>query len=93
MFRNVKQMPAADKVETLLNVYVGSADDATPADRLRAAVKKALGKGLTRFDPHSDLEEGDAPTPLPEELFDNWAKMNLDDCHGWPCVMPFHDLP
>ena len=40
--RNVKQMPAEDRVETLLDVYVGPADEATPADRVRRAVNKAL---------------------------------------------------
>ena len=56
MFRNVKDMPATDRIETLLAVYVGPGiEDMTSADRLRAAVKKTLSKGLERFDPDADL--------------------------------------
>ena len=82
MFRNVKRMPGLDRIETLLNVYVGPVDTATPADRLRAAVKRALSKGLERFDPLS-LEEGDRGD-VSEEVLEAWAKMDLSDCHGFP---------
>ena len=83
MFRNVKQMAFIDRIETLLKVYVGSAADATPADRIKAATKKALSKGLERFDPSADLDEAES-ADVAEELLAEWAKMNLDDCHGWP---------
>ena len=91
MFRNVKDMPATDRIETLLAVYVGPGiEDMTSADRLRAAVKKTLSKGLERFDPDADLEAAER-SAIPDELIKEWNKMNLDDClwqGGHSAVVP-----
>ena len=85
MFRNVKEMPPTDRVQTLLEIYVGDPDKATPADRIRATVKKVLSKGLVRFNPSTDLSpEEVGASSVSEEFIAIWSKMILDDCHGWP---------
>ena len=85
MFRNIKEMPETDKVLTLLEIYVGDANTATPADRIKATVKKVLSKGLVRFDPDADLSEEEATSAnVSEEFIGTWKKMILDDCHGYP---------
>ena len=82
MFRNIKEMPARQGRDAA-RVYVGPADTATAADLLRAAAKPALGKGLPRFDLRAELSEEEA-AGVDDELYVEWAKMNLDDRHGWP---------
>ena len=82
MFRNIKDMPGTDRVETLLSVYMVPEEDRTVADRLRAAAKATLSKGLVRFDCRSDLEPEELAGT--EDFVEVWEKMDLSDCHGFP---------
>eukprot|EP00966_Prymnesium_polylepis_P199105 4613903-Prymnesium_polylepis.1 len=83
MFRNVSEMKPAERVQALVDVYIGANSSGLPDDRVAAAVRGCLSKSLARFEPQAMLPSADVAT-LPPELLECWGKMDLADLHGWP---------
>jgi hypothetical protein len=91
MFRNVPELPPAEKVEAFARMLCNIGNKAHALDfiveeRVFEAVKYSLTKSLKRFNPDADLsadEKADEKLTNPDFVA-TWKRMILDDCHGWP---------
>lgn len=86
LFRNVTGMAPAERVQAMLDVYLGPQSDphlGTSAVRLANAVHTCLANSLRRFEPTTGLEER-LLSRMSEEWLRTWGKLDLKDVHGWP---------